>query len=188
DPRRCRRPAAGADGGCRCPRPGLGDPRCRGRRLLLQHDRSVGRHGAGGPARRAGPRPPRGVSALLRSLQGYVPGGRRHRAAPDTHGALVPKGYHALPGGKAGALGLTVGKESHPRSWPAAIIPSWPESRPKVTVHGPRVTSVQRAIEPRTGRGRGFAVEWPKVGGRGRRAAFKRRFPAPISTETPAPT
>src|SRR5262245_34282822 len=31
--------------------------------------------------------------------------------------------------------------------------------------------SVQRTIEPRTGRGRGFALEWPKVGGRGRRAA-----------------
>ena len=30
---------------------------------------------------------------------------------------------------------------------------------------------MQRAIEPRTGRGRGFALEWPKVGGRGRRAA-----------------
>ena len=30
---------------------------------------------------------------------------------------------------------------------------------------------MQRTIEPRTGRGRGFALEWPKVGGRGRRAA-----------------
>jgi hypothetical protein len=40
----------------------------------------------------------------------------------------------------------------------------------------------------RTGRGRGFALEWPKVGRRGRRAggAFERRFPAPISRETRA--
>ena len=83
----------------------------------------------------------------------------------------MPKGYHALPGGKAGALGLRVGKELRPRSWPVAIIPSWPESRPRVTVHAPRANSVQRTIVLRMGRGRGFALEWPKVGGRGRRAA-----------------
>jgi hypothetical protein len=38
-----------------------------------------------------------------------------------------------------------------------------------VTVHGPRVTSVQTGIEPRTGRDQGPALEWQKVGGRGRR-------------------
>ena len=32
------------------------------------------------------------------------------------------------------------------------------------------MTSVQMGVELRTGRGRGFALEWPKVGGRGRRA------------------
>src|SRR5262249_12851265 len=45
------------------------------------------------------------------------------------------------------------------------------QSPRRVTVHGPSVTSVQRTIEPQTGRGRGFALEWTKVGGRGRRAA-----------------
>jgi hypothetical protein len=42
------------------------------------------------------------------------------------------------------------------------------------------MTSVQRNIEPRTGRGRGFALEWPKVGGRSHRearAVFKWRIP-----------
>jgi hypothetical protein len=37
---------------------------------------------------------------------------------------------------------------------------------PKVSVHGPRTTSVQIGIKPRTGRGRGFALEWPKDVGR----------------------
>ena len=35
-----------------------------------------------------------------------------------------------------------------------------------VSVHGPRTTSVQIGIKPRTGRGRGFALEWPKDVGR----------------------
>jgi putative SOS response-associated peptidase YedK len=62
------------------------------------------------------------------------------------------------------------------------------EAMRAVSVHGPRVTSVQRDIEPRTGRGRGFALEWPKVGGRSdwEAGAFKGRFPAPISRETRA--
>jgi hypothetical protein len=39
-----------------------------------------------------------------------------------------------------------------------------------VSVHGLKVTSVQMGIEHRTGRGRGFALEWLKIGGRGCRA------------------
>src|SRR5262249_35539193 len=56
-----------------------------------------------------------------------------------------------------------------------------------VSVHGSRVTSAQRDIEPRTGRGLCFVVEWPKdVGGSHREAgtAFKWRIPAPISSQT----
>src|SRR5262249_20880086 len=48
---------------------------------------------------------------------------------------------------------------------------SVPNPPSHVTVHGSRVTSVQEDSEPRTGRGRGFALEWPKVGGRSHREA-----------------
>ena len=44
------------------------------------------------------------------------------------------------------------------------------EAKKKVYVRGPRGTSVRRDIEPRTGRGQGLAVEWPK-GGCGLQAA-----------------
>jgi hypothetical protein len=59
----------------------------------------------------------------------------------------------------------------------------------RVSVHGSRVTSVQRDIESRTRRGQGFAVEWPKDGGRSHQeagAAFKWRIPALISSQTRA--
>src|SRR5262249_35712504 len=54
-----------------------------------------------------------------------------------------------------------------------------------VSVHGSMGTSVQRDIEPRTRRGHGFAVEWPKDGGRSHQepgAAFKWGIPALISS------
>src|SRR5262249_46311483 len=61
------------------------------------------------------------------------------------------------------------------------------EAKKKVCVRGSRETSVRRDIEPRTRRGQGLAVEWPKGGGRSQeRGAFKRRIPAPISSRSPA--
>jgi hypothetical protein len=52
-----------------------------------------------------------------------------------------------------------------------------------VSVHGSRVTSVQRDIEPQTGRGLCFAVEWPMAAATGRRGRpsrgeFRHRFQA----------
>ena len=57
-----------------------------------------------------------------------------------------------------------------------------------VSVHGSKVTKVQGASELRTGRGRSFAVQWPKDMGRSdgeARLAFKFQMPAPISSRDP---